>query len=190
MGDGMQNLQQLEIEKAAIDTLPQIIGSFQKLKSLKMGATRTAETNWLIPSRQNESLEELEVRIPFCHSKKTYDAINACTNLKRLDLSVNGGLTVDFVACIRQLAHLKHLHFADQRYGDALHQRPYENPGPLLVEIIEHFRLSPDFVELQIFEIPPVEKQLVEDLFEEDLDKVQISVCNSTYLLINKQKKV
>lgn len=172
MGSGMPNLQQFEIRRIQIGLLPRFIENFQKLKTLKVKRSLATDDRITAPSRPNESLEALTLHSEFFPCKPTYDTLNACPNLKKIDLTVLGGLNADLLDCVQSHRQLESFFYdAGSRVGRP--REMLERQHHALVGIIDHFRQSPRFLELRM-KYYSTHKTEVKALFGEDSEKVDI----------------
>lgn len=186
LNNNMPSLKELFIWNTKIlDFLPEIIEIFQSLKSLEVATNATHIHS--VASRQNESLEKLNVnvygRTESC--QPIYDAIDACPNLREIELYKIHKLEAALLDRIRRQTQLTSL---------TLTVDSEEVLGQTMADIIKHFQESPNFVSLSFADFPASKKPLVEDFFGGDVDKYVIVIekyaDGGTTLLLSKKSVV
>lgn len=116
MGRNMPNLQRLEIEHGQSKWLPRIIEHVKKLKTLEFTSIHEYSGGEMeaAPSCPNECIEKLTIILGFSLDEATYDAINACPNLKLLNIvAVDMALEQRLFECVQNHAKLENLNIGD-----------------------------------------------------------------------------
>lgn len=143
-------LQHLVFSHCMNNFLPAVIENFPTLKTLYLEAMYTSNA-FVAPSRENLSLEELIILDPDWNDpmETICETINACPNLKRVQL---GGVPLLKHQILGLLQHHPHLtHFRFERSGRHLFDESNSESGtvdPVLKKIIHIFKNSPAFVSL------------------------------------------
>lgn len=187
LNNNMPSLKELFIWNTKIlDFLPEIIEIFQSLKSLEVATDATHIHS--VASRQNESLEKLNVNV-YGRTESwqpIYDTIDACPNLREITLFGIHKLEAALLDCIRRQTQLTSLTLTVASEEDILDQT--------MTDIIKHFQESPNFVSLSFTDFPASKKPLVEDFFGGDVDKYVIVIekyaDGGTTLLLSKKSVV
>lgn len=106
-----QNLQRIGIRSATVKFLPLILEHFPALKTMFVNSPPSNETFFCLPpSRPNLNLEELLIFKPFriAPMKSVYETINACPNLKRIQLHGASFTGQQVLGSLRNCQHLTH----------------------------------------------------------------------------------
>lgn len=177
-----QNLQYVESKVSEMSFLPAIIDNFPALKTLFVNSTKLAALNESRPppSKQNRSLEELIIWKPLqpAPAELVTDIINACPNIRRMQLYgvfLNDSQILRVIRSKPQLTHF----WLGATYFDLFRRRDVVTGtlDPVLMEIIQIFRDSPDFVSLSFWGIAD---QPVEDYLSQDADRIIVSKFSKT----------
>lgn len=168
------NLQHIEIADTDISFLSAIVEHFQTLKTLLVDFYSYDEDySFPAPSRQNWGLEELLLRKHYRPAPigPLYDLINACPNVKRIQL-------LDFIVTNKQFVSMLHNHRHLTHLCVACQPRKYENEvnfsDSLMLEIINIFKSSADFIDLVFCNIVEGFYNRVESLLLGEYDRVVV----------------
>lgn len=177
-----QNLQYVESKVSETGFLPAIIDNFPALNTLFVNSRALAALNVSRPppSKQNQSVEELIIWKPLYPApiELIVDVVNACPNIKRMQLY---GVTLSdsqILEMIRSNPHLTHFWFG-ATYFDLFRRRDVITGSldPVLTEIIHVFRDSPNFVSLSFWGIVD---QPVEDYLSQDTERIIVLKFSKT----------
>lgn len=168
-----QNVQHIEIRNRSrtgptIDYVPTIVEVFPALKTLHVD---------LLESRPNQSLEELIFRnynVVDRRSTSFYDAINSCSNLKRIQLFAVHVSEQQILGVVRNHPHLTHFWCLSARLA-MFSGHTEENLDPVLAQVINVFRNSQNFLCLSLLKITDWRDQQLEDMLAEDAERIIVS---------------
>lgn len=174
-----KSLQHIESKNPNTNFLPAIIDSLPALNTLSVISLSDGEDNQFRPSRQNQSLEELVIWMPmhFAPVGVVIDVINACTNLKRIQLYGVPLRDVQVLEVIRNSSQLTHFWFG-ATFFDLFKKRSNEGSlDPVLMSIIDIFLGSSHFISLSLWGIVD---QKVEEYLSHDADRILVSKFSKT----------
>lgn len=171
---------EIKIRTTLINFVPAIIELFPALKTLLVEASWYGVYDKLaqpVISRPNQNLEELIVRKYDVSDRALtsfFDAINACPSLKRNQLDSVRFSDQQVLDVIRNHSRLTHFWFSFSR-REAFADHTEASLDPRLLQIINIFRNSADFVCLSLVHIRDWENRSLEDLLAEDADRIIVS---------------
>lgn len=152
------NLQHIEIKNRDISFLHTILEHCQTIKTLLVDLCFYGKDfSFQAPSRQNLGLEELLLRKrdQLAPVGQFYDLINACPNLKRIQLLNFIVPNQQIVSVLHNSQQLKHFWFGSPTFHLGLEKYDTEInlPDPFMLEIINIFENSTAFTNLTLCNI-------------------------------------
>lgn len=174
------NLQYVEIRTPVISFLPSIIENFPALKTLHVELeSLTQDLSFPTPTRSNLSLEELIIRKYHWPTVigSLFDVINACPNLKRIQIRDVSLSMEQVTSLILNHPHLTHL-WLGAELGKLNNNNRFSDT--FLRYLIRAFKNSQDFIYLMIGRIAERNDQRMEDLrsLVDDDDRVTLRKVN------------
>lgn len=172
-----KNLQHIEIAHVKINILPVIVEHFQRLKTLVLNCTTNEGCTRRPPPIQNLCLEELIIRNRDRNSPMgpVYGTINACPNLKRIQLYDATLPEHHILGLIQNHPRLTHFRISNSDGFFRGRSSKVVFLDPLSMKIINIFRSPPAIVQLDFSGVFDWGNQKVEDLLGADADRINIT---------------